>query len=103
MPGGGAQREAEVRSILAEAEGVDAAEDQLYGDARGDELPPELRRRETRLARIREARAELERDARERAGTPGAGAGPRAATATAISPGRLPGAGSRPVSRAGSG
>src|SRR5450759_2314809 len=46
---------AEVAAILAEAEAVDAAEDARYGDARGDELPPELRRRETRLARIREA------------------------------------------------
>jgi hypothetical protein len=30
---------AEVQAILDEAEAVDAAEDQLYGDARGDELP----------------------------------------------------------------
>jgi transposase/IS5 family transposase len=67
-----AQLEAEVRSILAEAEAVDAAEEQLYGDARGDELPPELRRRETRLARIREAKAVLEQEARERTGDPAA-------------------------------
>jgi transposase len=30
------------REILEEAKAVDAAEDELYGDARGDELPPEL-------------------------------------------------------------
>jgi transposase/IS5 family transposase len=63
---------AEVRSILDEAEAVDAAEDKLYGDARGDELPEELRRRESRLARIREAKAALEAEARERSGNPAA-------------------------------
>jgi transposase len=30
------------RGILEEAKAVDAAEDELYGEARGDELPPEL-------------------------------------------------------------
>jgi transposase len=30
------------REILEEAKAVDAAEDELYGEARGDELPPEL-------------------------------------------------------------
>jgi transposase len=30
------------RQILEEAEAIDAAEDELYGEARGDELPPEL-------------------------------------------------------------
>jgi len=30
------------REILEEAKVVDAAEDELYGEARGDELPPEL-------------------------------------------------------------
>ena len=63
---------AEVAAILAEAEAVDAAEDARYGDARGDELSPELRRRETRLARIREAKAALEAEARERTGNPDA-------------------------------
>lgn len=63
---------AEVRAILDEAEAIDAAEDARYGDARGDELPAELRRRETRLARIREAKAALEREARERTGNPDA-------------------------------
>jgi hypothetical protein len=46
--------------ILAEAEAADAAEDELYGDARGDELPPELADPKTRAARIRKALAELE-------------------------------------------
>jgi transposase len=48
------------REILAEAEAVDAAEDELYGDARGDELPPELADPGTRAERIRAALAELE-------------------------------------------
>ena len=65
-----AQLAAEVAAILAEAEAVDAAEDAEFGDARGDELPPELRTREGRLAKIREAKAALEQQARERTGNP---------------------------------
>jgi transposase len=48
------------RQILAEAEAVDAAEDELFGDARGDELPAELADPKTRGDRIRRALAELE-------------------------------------------
>jgi hypothetical protein len=33
------------REIIAEAKATDEAEDQLYGDARGDELPPSCRLR----------------------------------------------------------
>lgn len=56
---------ANVRALLEEAEAVDAAEDALYGpDCRGDELPDDLRRREQRLARIREAKEALEAEAR---------------------------------------
>jgi transposase len=51
--------------VLAEAAAVDAAEDEEFGpDNRGDELPPELRRREDRLKWIREAMAELEAEAK---------------------------------------
>ena len=64
--------EAQVAAILAEAEAVDAAEDARYGDARGDELPPELRTRDGKLRKIREAKAALEADARERTGDPDA-------------------------------
>ena len=39
--------------ILAEAAAVDAAEDELFGDRRGDELPPELADPDGRAARIR--------------------------------------------------
>lgn len=63
-----AELEAEVKAILDEAEAIDAAEDEQFGDARGDELPPELARRETRLAKIREAKAALEAEARQRTG-----------------------------------
>ncbi len=59
---------AEVARLLAEAERIDEEEDALYGKGkRGDELPPELRERESRLARIRELQADMEREAREAA------------------------------------
>jgi hypothetical protein len=45
--------EEQVRRMLAEAEATDAAEDKLYGDKRGDELPEDLRSREERLAKLR--------------------------------------------------
>ena len=53
------------REILKEAGDADAAEDELYGEARGDELPEHLRTREGRCAALREAKEKL---ARERAG-----------------------------------
>src|SRR5687767_1567514 len=60
--------EAEARRIIEEAKALDAAEDELYGEARGDELPPELADRSERLKRLRAARerldaAQAERDA----------------------------------------
>ncbi len=58
----------EVRALLKEADRIDSREDKLYGRNRhGDELPEELRRRETRLAKIREAKRALEEKAREEA------------------------------------
>ncbi len=58
----------QVERLLAEAERVDRAEDQQHGRGRrGDELPAELAQRETRLRKIREAKAELERQARQQA------------------------------------
>ena len=50
----------EVERILAEAGAADAAEDALFGDARGDELPAELADPASRRARLERARAELE-------------------------------------------
>ena len=59
--------QAEIAGLLEEAEAVDAAEDAQYGeDVRGDELPEELKRREDRLAAIREAKARLEAEQRAR-------------------------------------
>jgi len=43
------------REILAQAGRIDAEEDELYGDRRGDELPEELRTRRGRKEWIREA------------------------------------------------
>ena len=60
---------AEVKRLLSQADREDEAEDGLYGkDRRGDELPEELRRRETRLKRIREAKRALEEEARREGG-----------------------------------
>src|SRR2546425_852449 len=62
----------EVQQLLAQAEAVDAAEDAEYGpDRRGDELPAELQRRESRLKRIREATRALEARAKEEAAAKG--------------------------------
>jgi transposase len=44
------------REILAEAKAIDEAEDELYGDERGDELPEQLRTREGRAEFFRRAR-----------------------------------------------
>ncbi len=58
----------EVRKLLQQAEAADEEEDKRYGrDRRGDELPEELQRRETRIARIQEAKKALEERAREKA------------------------------------
>jgi transposase len=62
------QLKAEVQQLLEQAEAVDAEEDARHGkDRRGDELPEELARRETRLKRIREAKRALAARAREKA------------------------------------
>jgi len=62
----------EVKQLLAQAEAADAAEDTQYGaDRRGDELPAELQRRESRLTRIREAKRVLEARAKDAAAAAG--------------------------------
>ena len=50
------------REILKEAARIDAAEDELYGEKRGDELPEHLRTSEGRRAALADARRKLERD-----------------------------------------
>jgi len=55
----------EIRELMSKAEATDAAEDKEYGQhRRGDELPEELARRETRLQKIGEARKALEEQAK---------------------------------------
>jgi len=51
-----------VTEILQEAERIDREEDARYGDARGDELPEQLRTREGRRAALKAAREKLERE-----------------------------------------
>ena len=54
----------QVDGVLRDAQATDAAEDQAFGaDRRGDELPDELQRRESRLAVIQRAKAALEAEA----------------------------------------
>src|SRR5260370_17342593 len=63
-----ARLEQEVKALMAAAEQADAGEDAQYGkDRRGDELPEELQRRESRLKKIREAKQALEQAAKEQA------------------------------------
>jgi hypothetical protein len=60
--------EAEVKRLLTEAEATDELEDSQYGKGRrGDELPEELRFKQGRLSRIKEAKEVLEREALEQA------------------------------------
>jgi transposase len=58
----------EVQKLMKQAEAADEEEDKRYGrDRREDELPEEMQRRETRIARIQEAKKALEERAREKA------------------------------------
>ena len=62
-----AKLEAEIEQLLTQAEQVDAEQDAALGSRRGDELPEELTRRTDRLAKIQEAKARLEAEARGKA------------------------------------
>jgi hypothetical protein len=57
----------EIEQLLKQAEDIDAEQDAALGSRRGDELPDELKRREDRLAKIKEAKARLEAGARAKA------------------------------------
>ena len=60
--------EAEIDRMLREAEKMDASEDAKSGEEQGeDSLSDELKRRESRLEKIREAKARLEAEARAQA------------------------------------
>jgi transposase len=59
---------AEVKGWFEEAERIDREEDELYGaDRRGDELPDWVADKQKRLEKIRQAKAELEAEARAEA------------------------------------
>ena len=63
-----AELEAEVKQLLARAEAADCDEDARWGKGRrGDDLPEELRFKQSRLTRIKEAKEALEREARQQA------------------------------------
>jgi hypothetical protein len=57
----------EMADLLRQAQQQDEAEGAALGARRGDELPEELRFREQRLAKILQAKARLEEQAREAA------------------------------------
>ena len=59
-----AELQAEVDGWLQAAESADAEEDRLHGATRGDELPAWVADKESRLAKIREAKAALESEAK---------------------------------------
>jgi transposase len=59
--------EKQVADLMAAAEAADQAEDAQLGSRRGDELPEELRFRQRRLEKIREAQAALEAEAQDAA------------------------------------
>src|ERR1700676_14810 len=61
------QLKEEVKQLLEQPEAADEAEDRQYGSKRGDELPEELQRRETRLAKIKQAKKVLQQRARDKA------------------------------------
>ena len=63
-----ARLQQEVEALMAAAAQADESEDAQYGKGqRGDELPEELSRRESRLKKIREAKQALEQAAKEQA------------------------------------
>ncbi len=60
--------EAAAAGLLADAEALDAAEDERFGpDGKDTDLPAELDRREKCLARLQTARAQIEAEAAEKA------------------------------------
>jgi transposase len=63
----------EIEELMRQAEAVDKAEDQDFGDSNGYNLPEELQRREQRLKKISQLREDLEREKREEQGLPEGG------------------------------
>jgi transposase len=68
MDGKIAELEEQIRQLMEQAEATDQAEDARLGKGRhGDELPEELRFRQRRLQKIRQAKAALEAEATQKA------------------------------------
>jgi transposase len=68
MDGKIVELEAQIGQIMAEAEALDQAEDARHGTGRrGDEWPQELQFRQRRLEKIRQAKAALETEAKQKA------------------------------------
>jgi transposase len=65
------QLKEEVKQLLEQAAAADSEEDGQYGNKRGEELPEELQRRESRLAKIKEAKKVIEQRARDKAAAEG--------------------------------
>jgi transposase len=64
-----ARLKAEIDQLLSRAAAADAEDDEQFGpDDDGSSLPEELQRRETRLAKIRAAREQIEKELREKQG-----------------------------------
>jgi len=61
----------EIEEMLAKADAADAEEDRRYGHRRGEELPEDLQRRQTRLAKIKQAKKAVEQRARRKAAAAG--------------------------------
>jgi transposase len=57
----------EIGALLARAGGADVTDDDQFGDQAGNETPDGLKRRESRLAKILEAKEALEETARQKA------------------------------------
>jgi transposase len=57
----------EIEALLARANDADGDDDDEFGDLAGDEIPDELKRRESRLAKIQEAKKTLEEAAHRKA------------------------------------
>ena len=85
-----ARLQQEIADLMAKADAADEADDEQFGDRHGDELPDELARRESRLAKIREAREALEEAARQKARDHVAKWKPKVATTAPTPPKRSP-------------
>jgi transposase len=66
-----AELKSEIEDWFAQAQAADQEEDELYGsDQRGDELPEWVKDKQKRLEKIRQAKAELEAEAKAAAEAP---------------------------------